>query len=374
MSRPSIGDEEIAELLDSIRGGWLTMGPKVEAFEERLATYLDVRHVRCLASCTAGLTLALRIGGIEPGDEVLVPAMTFVACANAVVHNGGVPVLVDSDPRTGLIDLDHAESLIGPRTRGLMPVHLAGHPVDLDRVNDLRDRHGLLVVEDAAHAIGARWAGRAIGGHGNLTSFSFHATKNITTFEGGALVVGDEEAAGRVQRLALHGLSRSAWSRHGSAMPAQYEVEEPGFKFGMNDIAAAVGIHQLARLDGWIERRREHSGRYDGRLAELPLELPAEPPAHARHARHLYIVRLRNDAPIDRDALLARMTEQNIGGSVHFKPIHHYRYYAERLGLAPGGLPVADDLARRSLSLPLFPAMTDADVDDVGDVLRGALG
>jgi dTDP-4-amino-4,6-dideoxygalactose transaminase len=373
LSRPSIGDEEIAELLDSIRSGWLTMGPKVSAFEERLATYVGVRHVRCLASCTAGLTLALRVGGIQPGDEVLVPSMTFVACANAVVHNGGVPVLVDSDPRTGLIDLEHAESLIGPRTRALMPVHLAGHPVDLDRVNDLRDRHGLFVVEDAAHAIGARWAGRPIGAHGNLTSFSFHATKNITTFEGGALVVGDEETAERVQRLALHGLSRSAWSRHGSSTPAQYEVDEPGFKFAMNDIAAAVGIHQLGRLDGWIERRRELAGRYDGRLAGLPLELPAEPPPQARHARHLYIVRLRDDAPLDRDGVLTALMEQNIGGSVHFKPIHQYRYYAERLGLGPGDLPVADDLSRRALSLPLFPAMTDADVDDVADVLSGAL-
>jgi dTDP-4-amino-4,6-dideoxygalactose transaminase len=374
LSRPSIGDEEIAELLDSIRSGWLTMGPKVAAFEARLAAYVGVEHVCCLASCTAGLTLALRVGGVQPGDEVLLPAMTFVSCANAVVHNGAVPVLVDSDPHTGLIDLDHAESLIGPRTRALMPVHLAGHPVDLDRVNELRDRHGLLVVEDAAHAIGARWAGRSIGSHGNLTAFSFHATKNITTFEGGALVIDDEATAERVQRLALHGLSRSAWSRHGSAMPAQYEVDEPGFKFAMNDIAAAVGIHQLARLDGWIERRHELAGRYDERLAELPLGLPPDPPAHARHAHHLYIVHVRDDAPIDRDSLLRTLMEQNIGGSVHFKPIHHYRYYAERLGVVPGDLAVADDLARHSLSLPLFPAMTDADVDDVADTLRVALG
>jgi len=373
LSRPSIGAAEIDELLDAIRSGWLTTGPKVATLEQRLAAYLGVEHVRCLASCTAGLSLALRVGGIEPGDEVLLPAMTFVSCANAVVHLGATPVLVDSDRETGHMDLDHALSRVGPRTRALMPVHLAGHPVDMDRLNAFRDRHGLFVVEDAAHAIGARWGGHAVGAHGNLTAFSFHATKNMTTFEGGALVVGDVDTAARVQRLALHGLSRSAWSRHGSASPALYEVDEPGFKYAMHDISAAVGIHQLRRLDGWIERRRQLADAYDERLAALPLELPPRPPAHSRHAHHLYMVRLGHDAPIDRDAVLVRLMQANIGASVHFKPVHWYRYYAGLTGLRPGDLPVADDLARRSLSLPLFPSMSEADLDDVSAVLHAAL-
>ena len=293
LSAPQIGDEEIEELLDAIRSGWLTAGPKVATFQSGLEEYLHARHVRCLSSCTGGLTIALRLLGIGHGDEVLVPSMTFVSCANVIEHAGAHPVLVDSDPETGHIDLAHAESLVTSRTRAVMPVHLAGFPVDLDAVNAFRDRHGIAVVEDAAHAIGARWQGRPVGSHGNLTAFSFHATKNITTFEGGALVVPAEAAAERAGRLSLHGLSRSAWARHGAIGPGAYEVAEPGFKFSMNDISAAVGIHQLGRLDGWIARRAELADHYDEALRGLPLELPPRPPAHARHAHHLYIVRLR---------------------------------------------------------------------------------
>ena len=373
LSAPHIGDEEIEELLDSIRSGWLTTGPKVATFQERLASYLQVPHVRCLSSCTAGLTLALQMLEVGPGDEVLLPSMTFVSCANAIEHFGARPVFVDSDPATGLIDLEHAESLVCERTKAIMPVHLAGHPVDLGAVNALRDRHGIAVIEDAAHAIGARWLGRPIGSHGNLTAFSFHATKNITTFEGGALAVADQRVAERVGRLALHGLSRSAWSRHGASGPADYEVAEPGFKFTMNDISAAVGIHQLGRLDGWIERRAELADAYDAALRDLPFELPPRPPAHARHAHHLYIVRLDEDRRVDRDALIEQMQQHGIGCSVHFKAIHFYDYYRTRYALEPGDLPVASQLSARALSLPLFPAMSEADVDHVASTLADLL-
>jgi dTDP-4-amino-4,6-dideoxygalactose transaminase len=369
LSAPQIGDEEIQELLDTIRSGWLTSGPKVQAFQGALEAYLHAPHVRCLASCTAGLTIALRLVGIGPGDEVLVPSMTFVSCANVVEHAGGHPVLVDSDPATGLIDLDHAASLVTSRTRAVMPVHLAGFPVDLDAVNAFRDRHGIAVVEDAAHAIGARWHGRPVGSHGNLTAFSFHATKNITTFEGGALAVPAGAAAERVGRLSLHGLSRSAWARHGSAGPAAYEVAEPGFKFSMNDVAAAVGIHQLARLDGWIARRAELADLYDQALGELPLDLPPRPPAHARHAHHLYIVRLRPECRADRDTVIARMQDAQIGCSVHFKAIHLYDHYRSRYGLPADALPVAARLSASALSLPLFPAMSESDVEHVASAL-----
>ena len=367
ISAPQIGDEEIEELLDAIRSGWVTTGPKVRAFQSRLEDYLQAPHVRCLSSCTAGLTIALRLLGIGPGDEVLVPSMTFVSCANVVENAGARPVLVDSDPETGLIDLDHAGSLVTSRTRAVMPVHLAGFPVDLDAVNAFRDRHGIAVVEDGAHAIGARWQGRPVGSHGNLTAFSFHATKNITTFEGGALVVPAEEAAERAGRLSLHGLSRSAWTRHGAAGPAAYEVAEPGFKLAMNDISAAVGIHQLGRLDGWIARRAELAAHYDEALSGLPLALPPRPPAHARHAHHLYIVRLSPE--IDRDAVIARMQDASIGCSVHFKAIHLYEHYRSRYGLRAEDLPVATRLSATALSLPLFPAMSDADVDHVAGAL-----
>ena len=374
VSSPDIGDHEIEELLDTLRSGWLTTGPKVSVLQDRLAEYLDVPFVRCLNSCTAGLTLALRVLGVGPGDEVIVPSLTFVACANSVVHLGATPVLVDSDPATGLIDLDDAERRIGPRTKAMMPVHLAGHPLDMDALTAFRDRHGIAVVEDAAHAIGAEWRGRRIGAHGNLTAFSFHATKNMTTFEGGALAIADERMAERVERLSLHGLTHSSWARHGGSSPGAYDVPEPGFKFAMHDVSAAVGIHQLGRLDAWIERRRELADAYDARLAGLPLGLPARPLAEARHAHHFYAVRIGDEAPLDRDAIARELRERNIGTTVHFRPIHLHSYYRDRLGLRPADLPGAADWAARSLTLPLFPAMTGEDVEDVVRALEEVIG
>jgi dTDP-4-amino-4,6-dideoxygalactose transaminase len=373
LSAPFIGEEEIEELLDSIRSGWLTTGPKVDTLQERLADYLGVPDVRCLSSCTAGLTIALRLLDVGEGDEVLLPSMTFVSCANAIEHARARPVFVDSDPETGLIDLDHAEALITPRTKVLMPVHLGGFPVDMDRVNAFRDRHELAVVEDAAHAIGARWRDRPIGAHGNLAAFSFHATKNMTTFEGGALTLTNSQDAERAQRLSLHGLSRSAWSRHGASAPGVYEVPEPGYKFAMHDIAAAVGIHQLGRLDGWIGRRAHLAHLYDQALRGLPLELPPRPPSHARHAHHLYIVRLRDDVRVSRDAVIDQLQAERIGSSVHFKAIHLYDYYRSRYGLAPEDLSVASHLSSHALSLPLFPAMSEGDVDYVASRLTTIL-
>src|SRR5262245_12251528 len=287
IARPMIGDDEIDELLDAVRSGWVTTGPKVDELEHRLAQYVGAEHVCCLSSCTAGLTLALKLAGVERGTEVIVPAMAFVSCANVVEHLGGRVVLADCDPDTGLIDLAHAESLVSGRTVAIVPVHLGGHPADLDAVSALTSRHGLVAVEDAAHAIGAEWRGRRIGAHGNPTAFSFHATKNMTTFEGGALVVPDAGAAERVTCAATHGLSRSAWARHETREAAAYEVIEPGYKVAMHDVAAAVGIHQLSRLDGWIERRRAIAAGYDELLAAMPLELPPTVPTHARHAHHL---------------------------------------------------------------------------------------
>jgi dTDP-4-amino-4,6-dideoxygalactose transaminase len=374
LSAPDIGADEVEEVLATLRSGWLTAGPRVQELQAGLERYLGVPHVRCLSSCTAGLQLGLRIAGVGPGDEVLVPTMTFVACANVVEQAGARPVLVDCEPESGLVDLDHADSLVTTRTAALMPVHLGGHPVDLDAVNAFRDRNGVAVVEDAAHAIGARWRGRAVGAHGNPTAYSFHASKNMTTFEGGALAVHDEATAERVARLAVQGLSRSSWARHGSPEPAAYEVVEPGFKSGMHDVAAAVGIHQLRRLDGWIERRRAIAEAYDERLSALPLELPPPVPHHARHAHHLYAVRVRPDAPAGRDEVVAALHEARIGSSVHYRPIHTFTYYATRCGLRPEDLPAAWDRSRRAVSLPLHHRMTEEDVEDVAAVIAGVLG
>lgn len=371
--RPVIGEAEIAEVTDSIRSGWVGTGPKVHRFEKLLEEYVGVPHVRCVSSCTAALMLALRVLGIGKGDEVIVPAMTFIASANAVEHAGATPVFVDSEPATALIDLEAAEAAITSNTAAIMPVHLAGRPVDLDRLSTLRADHGFAVVEDAAHAIGAEWRGHRIGSHGNLTAYSFYVTKNITTIEGGALATTDEAIAKRVERLALHGLSLGAWQRFSDAGYRHYEVEEPGFKFNMTDVQAAVGLHQLPQLDQWIERRAELWTLYDNQLEGLPLQLPLPPAPFTRHARHLYQVQIAPDARLSRDDLLAFLTARNIGVGVHYRACHLHPYYGEKYGLRSTQFPIATDISERTLSLPLSVDMTESDVLDVVAALRDGL-
>ena len=373
IGRPYIDEDGLEEVRATLCSGWLTRGPRVRRFETELAHYIQTPFLSCLDSCTAGLWLALLMSEIGPGDEVLVPANTFASCANVVEHRGATVVFVDCDPRTGLIDLAHAEHLAGSRTRALLAVHLGGHPIDLDALARLGARCGITIIEDAAHAIGARWRGRPIGSWGNLTSFSFHATKNMTTIEGGALVVADAEQAERVERLSLHGLSASAWDRHGTGGPARYDISEPGFKCAMNDVAAAIGLHQLKRLDGWIERRDTLSRAYDERLCDLPLELPAPVPPGARHARHLYAVRIRADAAVSRDDAMEALSARGIGTSAHFRGLHLHTYYRERCGLRPEHLPNSTDWSARTLTLPLHPGMDDADIDHVSAALTDVL-
>jgi dTDP-4-amino-4,6-dideoxygalactose transaminase len=370
---PLIGEREIDEVVDSLRSGWVGTGPKVHRFENRVAEYVGSPYCRCVSSCTAALILSLQILGIGPGDEVLVPAMTFVASANAVEHAGATPVLVDSVAGTGLIDLDAAEAAVTSRTRAIVPVHLAGRPVDLDRLAELGDRHGLMVVEDAAHAIGAEWRGRRIGSSGNVTAFSFYVTKNITTIEGGAVVTNDERLAEEVERLALHGLSLGAWQRFSDTGFRHYEVVRPGFKFNMTDVQAAVGLHQLDQLDGWIDRRAELWERYDELLTDLPLELPAPPEPGTRHARHLYQVLVSTKARVDRDTLLDGLTERRVGTGVHYRGVHFHPYYRDKYGLRAADFPVATSISERTVSLPLSPKVTEADQEDVVEALRDLL-
>jgi dTDP-4-amino-4,6-dideoxygalactose transaminase len=371
---PLIGQAEIDEVVDSLRSGWIGSGPKVQRFEREIERYVGVQHARCVSSCTAALMLGLRALGIGPGDEVLVPAMTFVASANAVEHAGATPVLIDCEPGTGLIDLDAAEARISSKTKAIMPVHLYGRPVDMDRVNRIRNERGISVLEDAAHAIGAEWRGRRIGSHGNLAAYSFYVTKNITTIEGGALVTNDTAVAERVEHLALHGLSVGAWQRFSDTGFKHYEVEEPGFKFNMTDVQAALGLHQLPQLDEWINRRAELWEVYDQRLSDLPLELPpAVDPAVMRHSRHLYTVQVRDDAPMTRDELLSELQRQRIGVGVHYRGVHLHPYYRERYDLDPASLPESTAMSNRTLSLALSPKVTDADQADVIAAVWSAL-
>jgi dTDP-4-amino-4,6-dideoxygalactose transaminase len=360
--------------VDSLRSGWVGSGPKVARFERMLEDYVGAPHARCLSSCTAALTLGMQALGIGPGHEVIVPSMTFVASANAVVHTGADVVFADCEPGTGLMDLDAAEAAITERTRAVLIVHLAGAPLDMDRVNSIRDRHGLLVVEDAAHALGADWKGLKIGAHGNLTAYSFYVTKNITTVEGGAVITDDARIAGEVERLGLHGLSAGAWRRYSDSGFKHYEVERPGYKHNMTDVQAALGLHQLPRLDVWIERRAELWGRYDELLAGLPLELPPSAAPDGRHARHLYRVLVSTAGGVSRDDVLASLTTQGIGAGVHYRGVHLHPYYRNRCALEPESLPVTLDMSARTISLPLGPALSERDQEDVAAALATALG
>lgn len=370
---PNLGQEELDELAAAIREGWVANGPRVARLEVALRAYLGVEHLTCLSSCTAGLTLALHLLDVGPGDEVLLPTLTYVACANVVEHRGARPVFVDSQPDTGLVDLDHAAALVGPRTRAAIVVHLGGRPLDMDALSEFTAKTGVPVVEDAAHAIGAAWRGRSVGAWGNLTSFSFHASKNMTTFDGGALVVDTRERAERASRLARQGMSRASWERHEDGAPGLYDVIEPGFKFAMNDAAAAVGVHQLRRLDGSIERRAEIAALYDELLADLPVRCAPAPAAHARHAHHVYAVQIQHPT-VTRNDVARALNARRIGTSVHFRALHLQTYYRQRCGVGSAELPNASALSDSLLSLPLHPGMDDAAVHAVAEAMRDSLG
>lgn len=372
--RPTIEEAEISEVVDSLRSGWIGTGPKVHRFEQMLSSYVGRDEVRCVSSCTAALFLAMKTLEIGPGDEVIVPAMTFVASANAVEHTGARAVLVEVDDRTGLLDLDAAEAAITARTRAIIPVHLWGLPANMERINAIRDRHGIEIIEDAAHALGAEWRGSRVGSFGNLTAFSFYVNKNITTIEGGALVARDAETATRIEQLALHGLSAGAWQRFSDAGFKHYEATEPGYKYNMTDVQAALGIHQLPRLDGWIDRRAEIWDAYNRDLSDLPLTLPAPIPDHVKHARHIYQVQVRPDTGLSRDQLLDAMHSRQIGTGVHYRGVHLHPYYRERDQIDPAALPNATRISETTVSLPLHAALTEQDRVDVVEALHSILG
>jgi dTDP-4-amino-4,6-dideoxygalactose transaminase len=369
-SPPCIGEEEIREVVDTLRSDWITTGPKTKRFEQQFARYLGAPEALALNSCTAGLHTALATLGIGPGAEVITTPMTFTASVNVIEHVGARPVLVDVEPDTLNLDPVLVEAAITPRTRAILPVHYAGHPVDLDAIDELARAHGLVVLEDAAHALPARYKGRRIGRGPNPTAFSFYATKNLTTGEGGMLT-GDPEFLARARVLSLHGMSRDAWRRYDKGGSWRYDVLVPGFKYNMTDIQAALGLWQLRKLEQFQQRRREIVGRYSQSFADIDaLEVPVARP-EVEHAWHLYVLRLRPEAlRIGRDEFLEELARRNIGASVHFIPIHLHPYYRDKYGYAPDAFPEAYTNFERILSLPLNPRLTDPDVTDVIEAVR----
>jgi len=375
-ARPSIGEEEIAELLDTLRSGWITTGPKVERFTAAFAEFVGGRHAIAVSSATAGLHVALLALGVGPGDEVVTTPMTFVATLNTIVHCGARPVLADVDAATLNIRVEEIERRLSPRTKAIVPVHYVGQPADLDPILELAASRGVAVLEDAAHAVGAEYKGRRIGSFPTTSVFSFHPNKNMTTGEGGMVVSEDEAVFERASLLKFHGMDRESWKRFAKAGSPRYDVAVPGFKYNMMDIQAALGLHQLKRLDGFLRERERLAGRYDEALADLPgLILPQRVAYPVRHAWHLYTPLLDLDRlSIDRDRFMDELKKRNIGTGLHYTAAHEFSYYASGFGWRPEDFPEAHFVSERIVSLPLFPGLTEADQGDVieavSDVLR----
>ena len=363
---PHITQAEIDEVVDTLRSGWLTTGPKTKRFEREFAERVGAPYALAVNSATAAMHLALDAIGLRPGDEVIVPVYTFTATAEVVVYFRAQPVLVDVDPVTCNIDPAQIEKHITARTRAIMAVHIAGLPAEMDAIHAIAKAYGLPVIEDAAHAFPAKYRGRVIGTVSDFTAFSFYVTKTLATGEGGMLTTSNPEHAQRIAIMSLHGISRDAWKRYTSEGSWYYEVIQAGYKYNMTDIAAAIGLHQLARSEWLLDRRRAVAQRYTEAFSQLPeVETPPNP-AHVEHAWHLYMLRLHLERlTISRDAFIQALREANIGSSVHFIPLHLHPFYRDLYQLAAEDFPAALQAYRRVISLPIYPGMKDEDVEDV---------
>ncbi len=363
---PHITQAEIDEVVDTLRNGWLTTGPKTKRFEREFAECVGAPYALAMNSATAAMHLALDAIGLQAGDEVIVPVYTFTATAEVVVYFRARPVFVDVDPVTYNLDPAQLEKAITPRTRAIMVVHIAGLPAEMDAILEIAHAHGLPVIEDAAHAFPAKYRGRKIGSISDFTAFSFYATKTLATGEGGMLTTANPEYAARAAMMTLHGISRDAWKRYTAEGSWYYEVLHAGYKYNMTDLAAAIGLHQLARRDWLLGRRRAIAQRYTEVFSQWPeLETPPDP-AHVEHAWHLYILRLRLERlSITRDAFIQALAQANIGVSVHFIPLHLHPFYRDTYQIKADDFPVALQAYQRSVSLPIYPGMTDDEVEDV---------
>lgn len=369
-SPPWLGDEEINEVIDTLRSDWITTGPKVKRFEREFADFIGAPAALAVSSATDAMQVGLAALGIGPGDEVITTPMTFCSTAHVIEHLGARPALADVDPVTLTIDPQQVEAAITPRTRAILPVHLYGHPCDMDRLLDIAERYKLAIVEDAAHALPTKFRERLVGTIGTFTAFSFYATKNLTTGEGGMLT-GAAELIDTARLWSLHGMSRDAYKRYSAEGSWYYEVVLPGFKCNMTDIQAALGLQQLKKLPAFQQRRREIVARYQAAFKALPeVQTPTELP-EMESAWHLYIMRLNLERlTIDRARFIEELKARNIGTSVHFIPVHIHPYYADKYAYNPDDLPVAYREYQRIVTLPLYPRMSDQDVADVIEAVQ----
>lgn len=373
---PLIEQAEIDEVVACLESGWLGTGPRVGRFEREFASYKDVSQsqVAAVNSCTAALHVSMVAAGLDPGAEVITTPLTFCASVNAILHAGLQPVLADVDPATLCIDPAAIEAAITPRTQAILPVHFAGRPCAMDAIMDIAERHGLMVIEDCAHAIETEYRSRKAGTFGDFGCFSFYVTKNVMTGEGGMIVGRSEQRIARAKVLALHGMSKDAWHRFSDAGYKHYQVVECGFKYNMMDLQAALGIHQLARVEQSHSRRQAIWSLYQSAFSGMPLHLPTEPESDTRHAYHLYTPLVDPEAaPANRDGMLAALHALGIGTGVHYLSVAEHPYYHQRFGWSPEQWPHAMRIGRQTISLPLSPAMTDADVERVIEGVQGCL-
>jgi dTDP-4-amino-4,6-dideoxygalactose transaminase len=363
---PDTDDRELAEIREVLKAGWVTTGPKTKKFEAEFAARVGAKHAIAVNSCTAAMHLALEAIGLREGDEVITTPYTFAATAEVVRYFGAQPRFVDVDPVTLNINPDLLEASVTPRTKAILPVHVAGLPADLDPILEIACRRGVPVIEDAAHAFPSLYKGKMIGSIGDITCFSFYATKTITTGEGGMICTNNDAWAERCRTMSLHGISKDAWKRYTAEGSWYYEIIAPGFKYNMTDVAAAIGRVQLDKAQAMLERRQEIANRYNAAFSAFrELGIPPDR-ADCQHAWHLYMLRLRLDRlRIDRAQCIELLKERNIGASVHFIPLHLHPYYRETYGFQPEDFPVAYHEYLREISLPIYSKMSGADVDDV---------
>lgn len=371
---PDVSEEGISSVADTIRSGWLTSGPKMVEFEGRFGEAVRARHAIAVNSCTSALHLALHAIGVGPGDDVIVPAMTFAATASVVLHAGARPVLVDVDPDSLLIDPETVKQAMTPQTKAVIPVHYGGQAADVTTIREIAATQGSFVIEDAAHAFPSELEGASVGSLGDLTCFSFYATKTLTTGEGGMITLEDDALAERLGQLRLHGLNRDAWNRYNGSAAWDYDIAEPGYKYNMTDIAAAIGLEQLGRAGEMREARQRVADTYSDLFADVPGVVPLAVLPDRVHAWHLYVIRLGAEFDrADRNSVIEELRERGIGTSVHYRPLHMHSFYRDSLGYEPQDFPVAAAAFDQIISLPIYSTLTEGEIEYVVESVKSAI-